>query len=50
MAGGTGSAGEKKDGAANAVKSEKEIKEAQRVKELKVAESEMVRDLKAQLK
>lgn len=31
-------------------KSEKELKEAQRAKELKIAESEMVRDMKAQLK
>lgn len=47
---GSGMAGEKKDGQSNAVKSEKELKEAQRAKEQKIAESEMVRDLKAQLK
>lgn len=41
---------EKKDGQCNAAKVEKDHKESQRVKELKIAESEMVRDLKAQLK
>lgn len=41
---------DKKDGQAAAIKSEKELKEAQRAKELKIAESEAVRDLKAQLK
>lgn len=42
--------GDKKDCATNVVKTEKEQKEAQRMKELKIAESELVRDLKAQLK
>lgn len=44
------STAEKKDGQCNAAKVEKDHKESQRVKELKIAESEMVRDLKAQLK
>lgn len=48
--GSTSSTGEKKDGQSSAVKTEKELKEAQRMKELKIAESEAVRDLKAQLK
>uniref|UniRef100_A0A1B0CC16 E3 ubiquitin protein ligase n=1 Tax=Lutzomyia longipalpis TaxID=7200 RepID=A0A1B0CC16_LUTLO len=45
--------GEKKDcpsAATVVVKTEKDQKEAQRIKELKIAESEMMRDLKAQLK
>lgn len=47
----TAQPGDKKDGVpATAVKTEKELKEAQRAKELKLAESDMVRDLKAQLK
>lgn len=46
----TSATGEKKDGISSAVKTEKELKEAQRMKELKIAESEAVRDLKAQLK
>lgn len=41
---------DKKDLAPNVIKSEKEQKDAQRIKELKIAESELVRDLKAQLK
>lgn len=41
---------EKKDGQCNSSKSEKDPKEAQRTKDLKIVESEMVRDLKAQLK
>lgn len=41
---------DKKDGQCNSVKVEKDLKESQRVKDLKIAESEMVRDLKAQLK
>lgn len=41
---------DKKDPATNVIKTEKEQKEAQRLKELKIAESELVRDLKAQLK
>lgn len=45
----TGS-GDKKDGQNNAVKVEKDLKDAQRAKELKLNESEMVRDLKTQLK
>lgn len=48
-----GGVNDKKDGgiaAAAAIKTEKELKEAQRAKELKIAESEAVRDLKAQLK
>lgn len=44
-----GNAIDRKDGQMNA-KTEKELKEAQRAKELKIAESEMVRDMKAQLK
>lgn len=48
--GATSSTGEKKDGQSSALKTEKELKEAQRMKELKIAESEAVRDLKAQLK
>lgn len=48
----TAQPGDKKDGvpATGVVKTEKELKEAQRAKELKLAESDMVRDLKAQLK
>lgn len=41
---------DKKDGQNNTPKVEKDPKEAQRAKELKVNESEMVRDLKTQLK
>lgn len=43
---------DKKDGQANAnaTKTEKEAKDAQRAKDIKIAESEMVRDMKAQLK
>lgn len=41
---------DKKDGQNNAPKLEKDPKEAQRAKELKINESEMVRDLKTQLK
>lgn len=41
---------DKKDGQTSALKSEKETIEAQRAKELKIAESEVVRDLKTQLK
>lgn len=41
---------DKKDGQNNAPKVEKDPKEAQRAKELKITESEMVRDLKTQLK
>ncbi|XP_055309959.1 E3 ubiquitin-protein ligase Bre1-like isoform X2 [Sitodiplosis mosellana] len=44
------SSSDKKDGQNNTVKVEKDPKEAQRAKELKVNESEMVRDLKTQLK
>lgn len=39
-----------KDGQTNVPKIEKDLKEAQRVKEMKVNDSEMVRDLKTQLK
>lgn len=42
-------AGEKKDGQCNAVKTEKDAKDAQRAKEQKVNEAE-VRELKNQLK
>lgn len=50
--------GDKKDGnqqgtggtGSSIVKSEKELKEAQRIKEMKIIDSDMVRDLKAQLK
>lgn len=45
-----GTPAEKKDGQCNSNKSEKDPKEAQRTKDLKIVESEMVRDLKAQLK
>lgn len=41
---------DKKDGQNNTVKIEKDQKEAQRAKELKINESETVRDLKIQLK
>lgn len=41
---------DKKDGQNNTLKVEKDLKEAQRAKELKINESEMVRDLKTQLK
>ena len=42
---------DKKDGGPNSTpKLEKDIKDAQRAKELKINESEMVRDLKTQLK
>lgn len=41
---------DKKDCQNNALKVEKDLKEAQRAKEMKVNESEMVRDLKTQLK
>lgn len=41
---------DKKDGQNNVPKVEKDSKEAQRAKELKINESEMVRDLKTQLK
>lgn len=41
---------DKKDGQNNTPKVEKDLKEAQRAKELKINESEMVRDLKTQLK
>ncbi|XP_055376893.1 E3 ubiquitin-protein ligase Bre1 [Condylostylus longicornis] len=45
------SSGEKKDGQANcAVKGEKDSKDASKAKEIKAAETEIVRDLKAQLK
>lgn len=44
------SSADKKDGQNNALKVEKDPKEAQRAKELKLNESEMVRDLKTQLK
>uniref|UniRef100_U5EWJ4 E3 ubiquitin protein ligase n=1 Tax=Corethrella appendiculata TaxID=1370023 RepID=U5EWJ4_9DIPT len=41
----------KSEGSADgSIKTEKDLKEAQRVKEAKIAESEMIRDLKAQLK
>lgn len=43
-------AGEKRDGHYNVAKIEKDAKEAQRAKELKIAESELIRDLKAQVK
>lgn len=43
------SSSDKKDGQ-NALKIEKDPKESQRAKETKVSESEMVRDLKTQLK
>lgn len=39
-----------KDGQTNVPKIEKDSKEAQRAKEMKVNDSEMVRDLKTQLK
>lgn len=39
-----------KDGQTNVPKIEKDPKEAQRAKEMKVNDSEMVRDLKTQLK
>lgn len=42
--------GDKKDGQNVTPKVEKDPKEAQRVKELKITETEMVRDLKTQLK
>lgn len=42
--------GDKKDGQNNLPKVEKDLKEAQRAKEMKINESEMVRDLKTQLK
>lgn len=45
-----GTPSDKKDLASNTIKTEKEQKDAQRMKELKIAESELVRDLKAQLK
>lgn len=41
---------DKKDSQNNAPKIEKDPKEAQRAKELKINESEIVRDLKTQLK
>lgn len=41
---------DKKDAQNNAPKVEKDLKDAQRTKELKITESEMVRDLKTQLK
>lgn len=41
---------EKKDGQSNANKTDRDQKDSQRTKELKIAETEMVRDLKAQLK
>lgn len=41
---------DKKDGQTSAFKSEKDSIDAQRAKELKIAESEIVRDLKTQLK
>lgn len=41
---------DKKDGQNNVLKVEKDLKEAQRAKELKINESEMVRDLRTQLK
>lgn len=41
---------DKKDGQTSTFKSEKDTIEAQRAKELKIAESEVVRDLKTQLK
>lgn len=44
------SSSDKKDGQCNAVKTERDQKDSHRVKELKVVESEIVRDLKAQLK
>lgn len=46
----SGGSADKKDGQNNAPKLEKDPKEAQRAKELKINESEMVRDLKTQLK
>lgn len=45
-----GTPSDKKDSASNTIKTEKEQKEAQRLKEQKIAETELVRDLKAQLK
>lgn len=44
------SVNEKKDGQCAVLKLEKDPKEAQRAKELKISESELVRDLKTQLK
>lgn len=44
------SVNEKKDGQCSVPKPEKDPKEAQRAKELKISESELVRDLKTQLK
>lgn len=41
---------DKKDGQCSTNKTDRDQKESQRVKELKIAESEIVRDLKAQLK
>lgn len=41
---------DKKDGHTSSFKSEKETMDAHRVKEIKIAESEIVRDLKSQLK
>lgn len=47
----TSNAADKKDTQNNAPKTEKDVKEAaQRAKELKVNESDVVRDLKTQLK
>lgn len=43
-------ANDKKDGTPGTVKNEKEMKDAQKVKELKIVESDLVRELKAQLK
>ncbi len=45
-----GNVTDKKDGQTSSFKSEKETIEAQRAKELKIAESEAVRDLRTQLK
>lgn len=45
-----GNVTDKKDGQTSTFKSEKDTIEAQRAKELKIAESEVVRDLKTQLK
>lgn len=45
----TGNSIDKKDGQLG-IKTEKEMKDAQRAKELKIVESEMVRDMKVQLK
>lgn len=46
----TSNAPDKKDTQANAAKVDKDAKDAQRAKELKINESELVRDLKIQLK